>query len=278
MIRANDDDAPGKDVGPGPGPGPGPDGLYVYCVAPSRGHWLLGPLGLDGQTVFTIHRAGLCCLVHACSAKAYQSADAPTVEKWVVAHQRVVEAAMKAFGTALPMAFNMIVQAGPGGDAARCAGDWLAEKHEHFAALLDRLAGKAEFGVQVLWDTQVVAAKIVQDDPALRELGGEALAKPKGQAYMLRQKLAKDARQAVEQRARQCVEEFFTSIRQTVEEVRVDKPRKCDGRLQMLLNLSCLAEPPAADLGAVLEQIQSTPGVSVRFTGPWPPYSFVRTA
>jgi len=272
MIRASSEDTLG--------PGPCRDGLYVYCVAPAAAEAfsLLGPIGLDGQAVFTIARAGLCCLVHACPAKPNESADPATVERWVVAHQRVVEGAMKAFGTVLPMAFNMIVQGGPDGDAARCVGDWLAAKREHFAALLDRLAGKAEFGVQILWDPQAVTATVVQDDPALRGLCDEALGKPKGKAYMIQQKLAKDARQAVEQRARQCVQEFYASIRQAVEEVRVDTPRKRDGRLQMLLNLSCLAEPPAAALGAVLEKVQSTPGVSVRFTGPWPPYSFVRTA
>lgn len=270
MIRASNEETSDS----------GSDALYVYCVAPEAagGFSLLGPVGLDGRIVFTVARAGLCCLVHACPAKPNESIDPATVERWVVAHQRVVEGAMRTFGRVLPMAFNMIVRAGPAGDATRCVGDWLAEQHDHFAALLGRLAGKAEFGVQVLWDPQAVAAKVVQDDPALRKLCDEARAKPKGQAYMLQQKLAKDARQGVEQRARQCAQDFYASIRRAVADVHVDKPRKCEGRLQMLLNLSCLAEPPAAALGAVLEEIRSTPGVSVRFTGPWPPYSFVRTA
>lgn len=254
------------------------DALYVYCVAPDAGHEPLGPVGLDGRDVFTIHHQGLCCLVHACPPRPYESRDPATVERWVVAHQNVVAAAMKAFGAVLPMAFNMIVQSGPGGDAARCVEDWLTAKGEGFAAMLEQLVGKAEFGVQILWDPQAVAATIVQDDPALRGLRDEALAKPKGKAYMLQQKLTKDTRQALEDKARQCVQEFYASIRQVVEDVHVDKLRKGDGQLQMLLNLSCLAKARGAALGGVLDQIQSTPGVFVRFTGPWPPYSFVRTA
>ena len=46
----------------------------------------------------------------------------------------------------------------------------------------------------------------------------------------------------------------------------------------MLLNLSCLAAAPAKALGAVLEEIRTAPGVRVRFTGPWPPYSFMPAA
>ena len=43
----------------------------------------------------------------------------------------------------------------------------------------------------------------------------------------------------------------------------------------MLLNLSCLMQEGSGDLGRVLDEIQQTKGISVRFTGPWPPYSFV---
>ena len=43
----------------------------------------------------------------------------------------------------------------------------------------------------------------------------------------------------------------------------------------MLLNLSCLMGKGNPTLGNVLEEIQETEGISVRFTGPWPPYSFV---
>ena len=51
--------------------------------------------------------------------------------------------------------------------------------------------------------------------------------------------------------------------------------RPADGK-QMLLNLSLLVRKEnVSSLGQVLDAIQAEEGVEVRFTGPWPPYSFV---
>lgn len=44
----------------------------------------------------------------------------------------------------------------------------------------------------------------------------------------------------------------------------------------MLMNLSCLVKKHrVSELGNELEQIQNVDGISVRFSGPWAPYSFV---
>ena len=43
----------------------------------------------------------------------------------------------------------------------------------------------------------------------------------------------------------------------------------------MVLNLSLLvARLAVAPIGEYLERVSQEPGVEVRFTGPWPPYSF----
>ena len=60
-----------------------------------------------------------------------------------------------------------------------------------------------------------------------------------------------------------------------MEDIRIEKVnRDADGR-QMLLNLSCLMQQGSTDLGRLLDEIEKAMGVFVRFTGPWPPYSFV---
>ena len=44
----------------------------------------------------------------------------------------------------------------------------------------------------------------------------------------------------------------------------------------MIMNLSCLvAREKYLELGEELGSINGMAGFSVRFTGPWPPYSFV---
>ena len=182
---------------------------------------------------------------------------------------------MEAFGTILPMAFNMIVHDKPGNNATKNVQAWLAENRDCFTRLLDKLNGKAEYGVQIFWDRKVVAQTIVKSDPELCRIQNEARDKPKGLAYMLQQKLAKATRAALESQTNRYVEDFYSRIRQCVNEVRVDTLKKADDNKQMLLNLSCLMTRGDSALGAVLEEIQEIDGISVRFTGPWPPYSFV---
>lgn len=256
----------------------GEDGLYVYCVARGRVNWLLGPIGLDYSLVYTVPCGGLCCVVHSCQAQPYQSEDPHAVRAWVIAHQRVVQAAAEAFGTVLPMAFNMIVQDGQNGAATDNLKAWMSEKRDDFHARLARLEGKAEYGVQIFWDREVVTGNLVRSDPKLAKMRSEALNKPKGLAYMLQQKLAQATRTAIERQANRYVEDFYARIRRRVDEVRVDKLKKTEDGKQMLLNLSCLASNDNASLGDVLEEIQRADGVSVRFTGPWPPYSFAAAA
>jgi hypothetical protein len=57
----------------------------------------------------------------------------------------------------------------------------------------------------------------------------------------------------------------------------VNKVRKEDGRA-MIANLSLLVERDRVqEVGAVLHEVGEEEGVEVRFTGPWPPYTFAAT-
>jgi hypothetical protein len=250
-------------------------GLYVYCVARGPGDGLLGPIGLGGEVVYTVRSGNICAVVHDSPAQPYQSQDPQVVQGWVVAHQNVVLASAEAFKTILPMAFDMIVRGAPGIDAVAALRNWLDERREKFTRLLDRLSGKAEYGVQVLWDRQAIAASLMESDEQLRAMQSEAQDKPKGLAHLLQQKLAKAIRSAMEEQADRFARDFYARIRQCVEDVHVDKLKKAEGGEQMLLNLSCLMAEGSGDLGRALDEVQQTPGISVRFTGPWPPYSFV---
>jgi len=56
----------------------------------------------------------------------------------------------------------------------------------------------------------------------------------------------------------------------------VEKTKKAEPGLQMIMNLSCLVyRDRYTKLGEELGKINQMRGFAVRFTGPWPPYSFV---
>ena len=201
------------------------DALYVYCVARGGGNHLLGLTGLDGRAVYAVGSGDIRAVVHNCQAEPYQSQNPQVVQGWVVAHQDVVLAAAEALGTVLPMAFDMIVHGGPGGGAIVALKGWLDQKRERFTQLFERLAGKAEYGVQVLWDRQAIAASLVQSDDELRKIQDEAREKPKGMAHLLQQKLTKAVRAAMEKQADLFAQDFYARIRRCVDDVRDEKLR-----------------------------------------------------
>jgi len=133
--------------------------------------------------------------------------------------------------------------------------------------------------VQVFWEPKVIVQSLTWISPEIRRLDEEIKSKPKGLGYMYRQKLENLIKHQMEATADECFKNFYSRIRKYTDNVRVEKTRKAEPGLQMIMNLSCLVyRDRYAELGEELGKINRMRGFVVRFTGPWPPYSFVEGA
>ena len=248
---------------------------YVYCVALGSGDVSLGKIGIAESEVYTICQRDLCAVVHDCAPVPYQNDDDGVVRAWILAHQNVVDTAWRRLGTVLPLRFDTIIERGEK-PAQEMVQDWLAGDYENLKNKMEKVRGKAEYGVQVFWDPKVIAEELTRSHPDLAELEQEISALPRGKAYMHRQRLESALRGKMESRADECFRDFYGKIKACVDDLRVEKVKKGDDGRQMLANFSCLTDHAGSlGLGEELEQIGRQPGFSVRFTGPWPPYSFV---
>ena len=253
----------------------GSAGRYVYCIARVGEELDLGRIGLDGSEVYTIPAGSLCAVVHDCPTAPYSSGDEEVVRQWVVSHQTVVEAALRQFGTVLPMRFGTIIRDTDTVSAEDNVRQWLSDGRGELEGRLSHLRGKEEYGVQVFWDPAVIARLLSEASPEITELEEEIRSKPRGLAYMYRQRLEKLLKVAVEKDAEQRFRDFHHRIKASVGEARLERTKKKEGDKQMLMNLSCLVpRGGAGPLSEELEKIDGMAGISVRFTGPWPPYSF----
>lgn len=257
-------------------PPPRVEGVYLYCVADTSERTSLGPLGLEGAEVYTIPAHDLCAVVHRCPAAPYQSGDQNVVKGWVLAHQKVVEVAWSRWGTVLPSAFDTIFRGRDDAGPEQTVEEWLAGEHAKLRAQLARVRGKAEYGVQVFWDAQLIGEGLAQKSQELAVLTAAIESKPRGTAYLHRERLRMLLRRGLAEEADRRSQGFCRAIREHVDDLRVENVKRDHAGLQMLLNLSCLAtQEQAGSLGQELERIAKGEGVSVRFTGPWAPYSFV---
>jgi hypothetical protein len=249
-------------------------GRYVYCIMPDTGKKYWGEIGLDGQVVYTISYQDISALVHDCPLGPYQGDD-ETVKEWVWTHSQVVDAAWAEAGSILPMTFDCIIRPIDGRTIEETVVAWLQAEYDGFRAKLEKLRGKVELGVQIFWLVDAISEKIAEANEEIGQLRQEVEGKPKGLAYFYQQKIEKALKQALEAMADEDYRRYYRRITPHAEDVHVNKVKRPAEGKQMLMNLSLLVRKDRVkELGEELEKIEGEEGVEVRFTGPWPPYSF----
>jgi hypothetical protein len=253
-------------------------GLYLFCVAKGRENEKLPWKGIGDSEVFTLPYKDFIAIAQRCEPKAFVSENKEIMKAWLLDHERVVDEAWRHFGTIIPCRFNTIIIPTPQKSAQENFIEWMEKEMAHLGTSLDRLKDKAEYGVQIMWNREMILETIAHDDPEILMLRKEIQAKPEGIAYLMEKKIERLLKEKLEAKADTYFKTFYHKISAHVEAIHVEKVRTEEAPLQMILNVSCLKEKTAVkELGDTLETIAAMPGFEVRFTGPWPPYSFVNS-
>lgn len=254
----------------------GDEGRYLYGIADGGVSMSFGKIGIEDSEVYTIPYKEICAIVHNCPLKPYASDDDEKVKKWVKSHQKVLDVAKEKFSTILPLGFDTIIQPKDNADSTQVLKNWLKEDYENFQATVKKVKGKDEYGVQISYDPKIMSELITRQSEEIRKIKEEMASKSPGVAYMYKQKLEKAVKKETEKLVDKYFKEFYGGIKKYVGEIKVEKTKKVDKKKIMMMNLSCLVvKEKVENLGNELERINNKEGFSVRFTGPWPPYSFV---
>ncbi|ABQ26999.1 GvpL/GvpF family gas vesicle protein [Geotalea uraniireducens] len=246
------------------------EGRYIYCVAEGDEEISLGRIGIDGSEVYTVHFEGLSAIVHNYQGDPPDCWERESMIGWVVSHQKVVETAWRRFGTILPVRFHTVIKGG-----ADDLNGWLGGNHGELRKSIGRLRGREEYGVQVFWDEDLVAGRLVDSVPALRELKAKTEGGT-GAAYMHGQLLEKALKREMAREKERYFENIYQRIEELAERIIIEEVKAADNGVRMIMNLSVLVPGERRDeMTAELEIINLREGIAVRPTGPWPPYSFV---
>ena len=249
---------------------------YLYCIFEGSEEITLGNIGIEGSSVYTIPYQDLSAVVHNCLPEPYKSEDQEKMKLWLITHAKVVEVAWEKFGTVLPLGFDTIIKGEEGIAPDENMKKWLKGDYENLRQKLAKIKDRAEFGVQVFWDPKIISGWVIEKSPEIKKLSEEIKFKSKGLAYMYKQKLENLLKKELEKEADRFFKVFYEQIKRCVDQIKVEKTKKLEEDKQMLLNFSCLLfKGKSKILGEELEKIEHLKGFSVRFTGPWPPYSFV---
>ena len=128
--------------------------------------------------------------------------------------------------------------------------------------------------MQVFWDAEVMTQRIAGENEEIRDLMAEMATKSRGMAYFYQHKIADAVKKEMEAKADRDYRRYYRRLRTLADDIEVNKIKRDENR-QMVMNLSLLAKSDAVTvLGEALAEIEGEAGVEIRFTGPWPPYTF----
>jgi hypothetical protein len=249
-----------------------PLGVWLYAVTrdldPRR---LAGLTGVAGEPVRTVAAAGLVAVVGSVGLAEFGEQglrrnleDLDWLESTARAHDTVVNTVVR-LGPTVPLRLATVYL-----DDERVRAS-LVDRRADFAAALDRVARRTEWGVKAYADPDALAGPA----PAPAEGGGGGA----GTAYLLRRRAQLSAREVVERTAVRYAEEIHAALLRAAVDGRrhpAQHPQLTGRREWMLLNGTYLVDDPRANQFAEVVRALDAEhrGVHLELTGPWPPYSF----
>ncbi|MGQ3413385.1 gas vesicle protein GvpL [Natrinema sp. LN54] len=264
------------------------EGRYLYCIVRTDAEADLETTGVDGEPVSVVVEDGIGAVVHPCDG-IYDSANLAQVRRWLVRHQTVVDEAGQAFGTPIPFQFDTILR----GDDDRVR-EWLREESDTLEQALDGLAGHWEYRVEVVEIDPISDESLIERDERLRELDEQIGDSGEGTAFLLEKKFDQrltELRAARRESLTADVEERLAAEAREVHALERSPSAKLsddvadgsgsddssagDDDGETLCRLTLLAhEDDEGAIGSILDDVAANEGLEVRFTGPWPPYTF----
>jgi hypothetical protein len=261
-------------------------GRYLYCAVQiaETNDTAFSVTGIDDEPVSLVTVDSLGVVVHECESL-YDTAESAVVKKWLLQHQDVIDAAGETFGTPLPFQFDTILT---GTDEQVSA--WLDENSEMLSRYLDEMSNHWEYRIEIVRDESQFEADLEATDERLMDLEERIETASAGTRHLLEKqydhRLTELKRQRRSERA-MTLETRLESLAREVHELGERRTSLADGqdsagtdsmdmdtqaRLAVLAPASC-----EAAIGDLLDEVAAEPGIEVRFTGPWPPYTFTPT-
>lgn len=258
------------------------EGRYLYCAIRAEDAPSLSVEGIEGGSVTVLAQDGIGAVVQPVESL-FDSDDLTQVQRWLLSHQRVVDAASDAFGTPVPFRFDTIIK----GDDQRVR-EWIDERATELADALDALSGRWEYRIELRWDENAAREEIVAEDEELSDLESRIDEASEGTGYLLEKQYEQHLGERLQDQRADLGGTLYDRVADYADAVEtLDRQTTLldaegddsdDETLEPVVRLSVLAhEDDEEAIGDVLEEFASQPEFDVRFTGPWPPYSHAPT-
>lgn len=262
------------------------EAYYLYCigetaaVASAWGKEMPPPIEPGPTDFVRIDDGGLSAVTSPVPLADYgeealqsRMADATWVAVRAMRHEKVVEHFSRR-ASVVPLRFGTIYLESDKVERM------LEERHGELLAIIERLRGREEWGLNVYSDRARLKEAIVSLSPRLSELSGQAAQASPGQAYLMRKKIdaLRDAEARAEtRRVAAAIEQELAGAAAASARLRVLKDEAGEqgdvaAKLAFLVERGRFTE--FRDGAERLAQKYEGAGFKLELTGPWPPYNF----
>jgi hypothetical protein len=265
------------------GDAPSGHALWAYCVLPAGDSLPANTGGVDADgPLERVEARDLAAIVSRVPLAEFGAEplrenlnDLAWLERVARSHEAVLDAALGQ-STIVPLRLCTIYE------SEQSVREMLEREHDSLAQALDALAGRQEWGVKLIADEDRLAEEARSRSAEAAALEDELGARTGGGAYMLRRRLERHVREAVDSLGAELAEQVHAELQDRTSHAVVLPPQNPElsgheGR--MLLNGAYLVDVERVDglreLVAELEERHRALGARIELTGPWPPYNFL---
>ena len=239
--------------------------LYLYAIVLGLEDTILGPIGLEGDTVYSMTSGRVSAVVSGVPEKLRPE------RRHLAAHHEVLKRLMAETDAVLPVAFGTVAD----GRKALC--QILSRNHKAVLDTLRRVTRCVEMGLRVTWDVPNIFEYFVDTHPELRAARDQFLSG--------RREPSQDDKIEVGRLFDRLLREDRETHAERVEEILaphcVEIKRNTPRNEREVVNLACLVKRERQEEfeAAVFEAAQLFDNrYAFDYNGPWPPHNFVDMA
>ena len=163
-------------------------------------------LGIDNRDIILVPYGDIAAAVSNAHVINFDKLDNNELTRLIAVHDQVNCGLMKKYDV-IPMRFGMIAE---NTEAIRSI---LTKAYIQFKTVLEKIAGKAEFIVQVFWNEKNMLEKIVQENAEIKKLKDEAEAKGKILGFASKIKLGKRLAETLESHRKEYIKDILDSLK-----------------------------------------------------------------
>jgi len=264
-------------------------GLYLYCVRGKASSQFTAK-GIDGkEKVFVLPYQDVEAVVSNVCLEEFDSEeikhkaqeDLNWIKNKAQIHEAVIEKAMRYDGKILaviPMSFGTIFK------SREKIKQILDEDYSKFQTILKNLQGKQEWSVKVyLVNRKVLEEEIKNSNEVVKSKEKEIASMPKGMAYFFEKQIKEIIASELNKEIENYMHDFFLILKRYAEIGLKGKilEKEFTGKLEsMILNaIYLIQEKNIQDFKQEIKRLNremEPKGFKFEYSGPWPPYNFVK--